>query len=101
MLGKLGNFHQRQQPTDWYTFPGWFTDIRKLNIENSDSPEWKFLLTLLSTEEINKVSKFHFADDKKRSLFSHLLQRAMTRKYINSNNDAAIIINRTKEVSIQ
>ena len=72
----------------------WYTDITKLSDINT--PSSKYLLDLLSIKEKEKVMKFYFDDDKKRSLLSVYLQKALVRHFLKIDNDN-FIIERTAE----
>lgn len=72
----------------------WYTDINKL--DNMNSTSTKFLLDLLSQKEKEKVMKFHFDDDKKRSLLSVYLQKALVRYFLQLD-DNNFVIERTTE----
>ena len=72
----------------------WYTDINKLDDMNAAST--KYLLDLLSQREKEKVMKFHFDDDKKRSLLSIYLQKALVRYFLQFDDDN-FVIERTAE----
>ena len=72
----------------------WYTDITKLNDMNTAST--KYLLDLLSHKEREKVTKFYFDDDKKRSLLSVYLQKALVRHFLKIDEDN-FVIERTAE----
>lgn len=72
----------------------WYADISKLSGINTASTQ--YLLNLLSVKEKEKVMKFYFDDDKKRSLLSVYLQKALVRHFLKIDSNS-FVIERTAE----
>ena len=62
------------------------------------SPQWDFLLGTLTDAERTKALKYHFDDDRKRSLLSKLLQKAMIRQNFMIRDEAFSIRSTSKVI---
>jgi 4'-phosphopantetheinyl transferase len=75
----------------------WVVNIDLFVLENIDNPQWLFLLSTLTSDESDKVQRFHYFDDKKRAILSLLLQKAVIRKFCNLKDNQSFEIQRTVE----
>eukprot|EP01041_Mallomonas_annulata_P011637 gene11637-24368_t len=75
-------------------FEMWCIPIDVVDVANTR--EWQILLSCVPIEERKKIASFRFDDDRKRAIFSALLQRSLIRKYFNID-DSQYEILRTKE----
>jgi phosphopantetheinyl transferase len=55
----------------------WYANIDELKV---DSPSWVAALTRLTEAERKKVTSYLFDDDKKRALYSIMLQHALVKR---------------------
>lgn len=74
----------------------WYADITEL--PSITSADWDTHLSVLSSEDRERVTRFRLEDDRKRALVSLLLQRALIRAYIEAADDKEFDIQRTREV---
>ena len=60
---------------------------------------WEYMLNSLTAAEKQKVMRYHFDEDKKKSLISRYLQRAMIRDHFNLSDDELYRILSSAKVS--
>ena len=56
-------------------------NINCIKSVNKNSEEWNLYISKLNKNNITRINKFIFDDDKKRNLISILLQNYLIRKY--------------------
>ncbi len=76
----------------------WVTDISDLGTGQEEISDWNTYMSQLSPTEQLSVMKFVFADDRRRSLISLLLQKAAIRTVLKESSNDNFSIGRTREV---
>ena len=71
-------------------------NINCIKSVNKNSEEWNLYISKLNKNNITRINKFIFDDDKKRNLISILLQNYLIRKLLNVNNNDSFEILRSK-----
>ena len=75
----------------------WCFNIEELKCENDTDPDWLAYFDDLQPHEQERVKRYHFLVDRKRSLVSFLSQKAIV-KHVFKCSDSDYRLERTREV---